>query len=110
MIKGLENGVLEIAKEKVPFMDVEPGVRVILVAGSSRLGTYGADFGWGKPMNVEATTIDVGESFSMMESRDESGGVEIGLVLKKHEMKIFDSLFVHGLKSSFECHQSVTLN
>ncbi|KAG5247356.1 phenolic glucoside malonyltransferase [Salix suchowensis] len=110
MIKGLENGVLEIAKEKVPFMDVEPGVRVILVAGSSRLGTYGADFGWGKPMNVEATTIDVGESFSMMESRDESGGVEIGLVLKKHEMEMFDSLFVHGLKSSFECHQSVTLN
>ncbi|KAJ6364633.1 hypothetical protein OIU76_029570 [Salix suchowensis] len=110
MIKGLENGVLEIAKEKVPFMDVEPGVRVILVAGSSRLGTYGADFGWGKPMNVEATTIDVGESFSMMESRDESGGVEIGLVLKKREMKILDSLFVHGLKSSFECHQSVTLN
>ncbi|KAG5247357.1 phenolic glucoside malonyltransferase [Salix suchowensis] len=98
MIKGLENGVLEIAKEKVPFMDVEPGVRVILVAGSNRFGKYGADFGWGKPMNVEITTIDVGESFSMMESRDESGGVEIGLVLKKHEMEMFDSLFVHGLK------------
>ncbi|KAF9683938.1 hypothetical protein SADUNF_Sadunf04G0065900 [Salix dunnii] len=98
MIKGLENGVLEIAKEKVPFMDMEPGVRVILVAGSNRFGKYGADFGWGKPMNVEITTIDVGESFSMMESRDESGGVEIGLVLKKHEMEIFDSLFVHGLK------------
>ncbi|KAJ6707449.1 5-AROMATIC ACYLTRANSFERASE putative-RELATED [Salix viminalis] len=109
MIKGLEDGVLEMAKEKVPFMDVEPGVRVILVTGSSRYGMYGADFGWGRPMNVETTTIDVGESFSMMESRDESGGVEIGLVLKKHEMEMFDSLFVHGLKSSFECHQSVNI-
>ncbi|XP_011014457.1 PREDICTED: phenolic glucoside malonyltransferase 1-like, partial [Populus euphratica] len=98
MIKGLENGVLEIAKEKVPYMDVEPGVRIILVVGSSRWGMYGADFGWGKPTNIETTTIDVGESFSMMESRDESGGVEIGLVLKKNEMEIFDSLFVHGLK------------
>ncbi|KAJ6935905.1 hypothetical protein NC652_010828 [Populus alba x Populus x berolinensis] len=98
MIKGLENGVLEKAKEKVPYMDVEPGVRVILVVGSSRWGMYGADFGWGKPTNIETTTIDVGESFSMMESRDESGGVEIGLVLKKNEMEIFDSLFVHGLK------------
>ena len=98
IIKGLENGVLEKAKEKVPYMDVEPGVRVILVVGSSRWGMYGADFGWGKPTNIETTTIDVGESFSMMESRDESGGVEIGLVLKKNEMEIFDSLFVHGLK------------
>jgi hypothetical protein len=98
MIEGLENGVLELAKGRVPFMDVEPGVRIILVAGTNRFGKYGADFGWGKPTNVEITTIDVGESLSMMESRDESGGVEIGLVLKKHEMEIFDSLFVHGLK------------
>ena len=97
MIKGLENGVLRGAKERFPRR--EPGVRIIRVTGSSRFGMYGADFGWGKPKNVEVTTIDNFEAFSMMESKDESGGVEVGLVLKKDEMKIFCSLFVDGLKT-----------
>jgi hypothetical protein len=34
----------------------------------------------------------------MAESKGESGGVEIGLVLKKEVMEIFENLFVSGLK------------
>jgi len=47
----------------------------------------------GKPSNVEFTTIARTGAFSIMESKDEGGGVEVGLVLKEHEMKLFGSLF-----------------
>lgn len=46
---------------------------------------------------MEFTTIDRVGAISMTESKDGSGG-EVGLVLNKHEMEIFDSLFVNGLK------------
>lgn len=35
----------------------------------------------------------------MAESKDGSSGIEIGLVLKKHEMEKFDSVFINGLKN-----------
>ena len=34
----------------------------------------------------------------MAESRDVDGGIEIGIVLKKHELELVDPLFVNGLK------------
>ncbi|KAH0934287.1 LOW QUALITY PROTEIN: hypothetical protein HID58_011404 [Brassica napus] len=67
------------------------------VAGTTRLGIYGLDFGWGRPRFVH---IDRNEAFSMSERRDESGGVEIGLCLKKREMNPFLSLFKDGLRPS----------
>ncbi|XP_052308264.1 phenolic glucoside malonyltransferase 1 isoform X3 [Populus trichocarpa] len=99
MIKGLENrSVFEGAKERLPYNDWEPDIRQVRAAGTNRFGMYGADFGWGKPSNVEVTTIDRLDAFSIMESKDESGGVEVGLVLKEHEMKLFGSLFASGLR------------
>ncbi|KAG6779150.1 hypothetical protein POTOM_015521 [Populus tomentosa] len=99
MIKGLENrSVFEGAKERLPYNDWEPDIRQVRAAGTNRFGMYGADFGWGKPSNVEVTTIDRLDAFSIMESKDESGGVELGLVLKEHEMKLFRSLFTSGLR------------
>ncbi|CAA7055480.1 unnamed protein product [Microthlaspi erraticum] len=53
------------------------------VAGSTRLGVYGLDFGWGRPAKTEVLSIDRSEGFSMSERRDEPGGVEMGLCLKK---------------------------
>ena len=64
---------------------------------------FGADFGWGKPSKVEVTTIDRSSSFSIMESKDESGGVEVGVVLKEHGMKLFGSLFTRAKISQFRC-------
>ena len=100
MIKGLENrSVFEGAKERLPYNDWEPDIRQVRAAGTNRFGMYGADFGWGKPSNVEVTTIDRVDAFSIMESKDESGGVEVGLVLKEHEMKLFGSLVTKILGS-----------
>ncbi|KAM7280649.1 hypothetical protein ACFE04_007783 [Oxalis oulophora] len=52
---------------------------IIGVAGSPKLEIYGVDFGCGKPKKVDIVSIDRGPSFSMAESRDKSGGIEIGL-------------------------------
>ena len=75
---------------------VKPGTQLGTIAGSNRFGLYGSDFGWGKPVNTEFVSIDRNEAFSMSE-RDMSGGVQVGLCLKKHEMHVFISLFNDGL-------------
>ncbi|KAF2282709.1 hypothetical protein GH714_043685 [Hevea brasiliensis] len=103
-IKGLEKGVIsEREKERLAiYLEVmgAGGTAIgIGVAGSPRFEVYGTDFGWGKPKKVEITSIDREESSSIAESKDGSGGVEVGLVLKKHEMEKFDSVFVSGLRN-----------
>ncbi|KAJ6960181.1 hypothetical protein NC653_038271 [Populus alba x Populus x berolinensis] len=86
-----ENGVAIVA-EKLK-------VQKFGVAGSTRLGFYGLDFGWGNVEKAEITSIDRTRGFSMMEFGDvSSGGIEIGVVLVRQEMERFASLFVNGLK------------
>jgi len=104
MIKGLENrSVLEGAKERIPYTDWEKFTQTVRAVGTNRFGMYGADFGWGKPSNVEVTTMARTGAFSIMESKDEGGGVEVGLVLKEHEMKLFGSLFTRVKISQSTC-------
>ncbi|KAE8706753.1 putative HXXXD-type acyl-transferase family protein [Hibiscus syriacus] len=101
MVQALmEKGVLEgIENNLVISLDIfkqmaESEVQVITVAGSPRFGVYGTDFGWGKPLKVVIVSIDKSEAFSMAESRDGTGGVEVGVALKKHDMEKFSSLFL----------------
>ncbi|KAF2313671.1 hypothetical protein GH714_012660 [Hevea brasiliensis] len=101
LIKGLGKGPYKGAKDSLErFLEMDPGTMEIFgVAGSPRFQVYESDFGWGRPKKVEITSIDrTNGSISMAESKDGSGGVEIGIVLKKNEMEIFDSLFINGLK------------
>ncbi|XP_065870735.1 malonyl-CoA:anthocyanidin 5-O-glucoside-6''-O-malonyltransferase-like [Euphorbia lathyris] len=102
LIKGLEKnkgGLDEARKTSEAFRKMDPTTtEVIGVAGSPRFGVYDIDFGWEKPIKVEVTSIDRSTSISMAEIRDGNGGVELGVVLKKDEMVIFDSLFLNGLK------------
>ncbi|CAH2079821.1 unnamed protein product [Thlaspi arvense] len=81
----------------VEILSDSPGAQIGAVAGSTRLGVYGSDFGWGRPAKTEVVSIDNNEAFSMSERRDEPGGVEMGVCLKKSEMNIFLSLFKNGL-------------
>ena len=72
-------------------------VEILGVAGSNRFGVYGSDFGWGKPAKVEITSVDRALTIGLAESKDGNGGVEVGLVLNKHVMDLFATLFRHGV-------------
>ncbi|KAJ4885406.1 HXXXD-type acyl-transferase family protein [Raphanus sativus] len=90
-IESLFEDYVQRAKNIIP--DAQAGS----VAGSTRLAINGTDFGWGRPIKTEFVSIDRNEAFSMLERRDDSGGVEIGVCLKKGDMNIFLSLFKDGL-------------
>ncbi|KAG6742981.1 hypothetical protein POTOM_053925 [Populus tomentosa] len=101
LINGLENGLFLGAKERLVMLrGLGQEVQKFGVAGSTRLGFYGLDFGWGNVEKAEITSIDRTRGFSMMEFGDvSSGGIEIGVVLVRQEMERFASLFVNGLKA-----------
>ncbi|CAH2079815.1 unnamed protein product [Thlaspi arvense] len=104
MVSDLVEGLDESVPFKIPelldaFTTIPPGSQVLSVAGSTRFGVYGLDFGWGNPERVVIVSIDQGEAISMAESRDGNGGVEIGFSLKKHEMEVLIDLLHAGLKN-----------
>ncbi|CAA7013281.1 unnamed protein product [Microthlaspi erraticum] len=69
------------------------------VTGSTRLGFYETDFGWGKPVKTDVVSIGEGGGISMAERRDESGGLEMGMCLNKAETDLVLSIFNNGLQN-----------
>ncbi|CAH8335845.1 unnamed protein product [Eruca vesicaria subsp. sativa] len=92
--RGVES-VWELYEEGLKAMEL--GVRRLVVGGSNKFGIYGSDFGWGRPVNTENISLARSILFTMSETRDETGGVEIGICLKKCEMDVFVSVFLNGL-------------
>ncbi|KAL0920493.1 hypothetical protein M5K25_009633 [Dendrobium thyrsiflorum] len=70
------------------------------IAGSPKLRVYDCDFGWEKPEKVEVTSIGGMGAISMAESRDDEGGVEIGVVLPGDEIIEFGKQFDKFLAKS----------
>ncbi|XP_031268487.1 phenolic glucoside malonyltransferase 1-like [Pistacia vera] len=105
VVKALERGELEGRKDTLSRMlialkSMSEGVQALSVAGSTQFDVYGSDFGWGRPKKVEIVSIDRSGAIALAKSRDRSGGVEIGVALKKQEMEVFSALFVAGLKDN----------
>ncbi|ESQ28166.1 hypothetical protein EUTSA_v10018583mg [Eutrema salsugineum] len=100
LVKGLFSRKMETIAEgfAVGFDSQGKSSQFGSVAGSTRLGVYESDFGWGKPVKVDVMSIK-GEAISMAERREESGGVEIGMCLKKNDMDIVLTLFNNGLQN-----------
>ncbi|KAF2313672.1 hypothetical protein GH714_012669 [Hevea brasiliensis] len=97
-IKGLEKGIFQGAKERHARLRAEGAeVQKIGITGSPKFKYYEEDFGWGRPEKVEIVSIDKVNGVSLMEDED---GVEIGLVLPRHETEAFASLFLQGLHES----------
>ncbi|KAI4346686.1 hypothetical protein L6164_007559 [Bauhinia variegata] len=72
----------------------------ITISGSPRFAVYSIDFGWGRPRKVEMANIaESSAAFSLDESRNDKGGIEIGLVLNKSDMEAFGAIFAEGLES-----------
>ncbi|KAK7316293.1 hypothetical protein VNO77_35221 [Canavalia gladiata] len=99
LLCGLESGVLNGAENWMQKIESAMGDRLYSIAGSPRFEVYGIDFGWGRPKKVDITSIDKTGAFSLAESRDNNGGIEIGLALTKDKMEAFTTLFNHGLQS-----------
>ncbi|KAK7381164.1 hypothetical protein VNO78_33691 [Psophocarpus tetragonolobus] len=91
-MKGIEN-----------FMHNARGVRSrmhsITIAGYPKLGAYETDFGWGKPKRSEALHIENSSVMMLLDSRDEEGGVELGLVLERAQMASFSTVLEEYLKN-----------
>ncbi|XP_031288239.1 phenolic glucoside malonyltransferase 1-like [Pistacia vera] len=105
VVKALERGELEGRKDTLSRMlialkSMSEGVQALSVAGSTHFDVYASDFGWGGPKKVEIVSIDRSGAIALAKSRDRSGGVEIGVALKKQEMEVFSALFVGGLKDN----------
>ncbi|PSR87734.1 Phenolic glucoside malonyltransferase [Actinidia chinensis var. chinensis] len=96
-IRGFGDGVLQGAKKLFPKLLSMQQDRVFNIVGSPHFAFYNMDFGFGRLRKADVIIHDA--SFSLSDSRDGMGGIEVGLALRKHETEAFASLFTSGLDS-----------
>ncbi|KAJ3678619.1 hypothetical protein LUZ60_002422 [Juncus effusus] len=89
---------IKYAKNWVKYLSDSISKMPLSAGGSPRFKVYDVDFGWGKPIKVEITTIASSGGMSITESRDEQGGVEVGLSFTKLEMEVFKKYFEESLQ------------
>ncbi|KAK3411838.1 hypothetical protein EUGRSUZ_I00591 [Eucalyptus grandis] len=90
-------GALRVMDGWIRNFNIAKSRDLLTVAGSPRLKVYETDFGWGRPRKSHVVHIDASGAFSLAESRDEDGGVEVGLALTSVCMNKFIYLFEKGL-------------
>ncbi|XP_044467764.1 malonyl-CoA:anthocyanidin 5-O-glucoside-6''-O-malonyltransferase-like [Mangifera indica] len=91
-------GLFEGAEETLDKLkNWEEGEERISMGGSNKFTFCEVDYGWGRPKKVEIISIDRTGAFALSRGGD-GNSIEIGMVLSKHEMEIFKSLFVSGLQ------------
>ncbi|EOX99282.1 HXXXD-type acyl-transferase family protein, putative [Theobroma cacao] len=96
-----EKGALrEAEKWLTNWKEISETGHLVTISGSPKLRAYETDFGWGKPKKTEVVQIDVSGAIYLGDSRDEEGGIEIGLALNKDEMEAFHGFFEQGLKTT----------
>ncbi|KAK3184257.1 hypothetical protein Dsin_031543 [Dipteronia sinensis] len=70
--------------------------RLISVAGSPKFRMYETDFGWGRPRNSEFVQMGDYGTFSINEYREEEGGLQIGVVVEREKLDLFNAIFEQG--------------
>ncbi|KAK7381162.1 hypothetical protein VNO78_33688 [Psophocarpus tetragonolobus] len=88
----------------------ESGNRGVTIAGSPKIGAYETDFGWGKPKKIEVLHIEDSGSISLSDGRDEEGGVEVGLVLGRDQMRKFSTILEKYLRKIEMDSQNMSYN
>lgn len=68
----------------------------VMVSGSPKVDLYETDFGLGRHKKIEDIGIDGMKAIALTQSRDVSGGIEVGLVLLKSQMDYFTTFFMEG--------------
>ncbi|XP_077213993.1 malonyl-coenzyme:anthocyanin 5-O-glucoside-6'''-O-malonyltransferase-like [Tasmannia lanceolata] len=95
---GMKEEVLKDAELWISKFLSFSGDFVLTVADSPRFHNYETDFGWGEPMKIEVISIEGMCAMSLTETRDEEGGLEVGLALPKQEQVDLASIFEEGHK------------
>ncbi|XP_078174608.1 coumaroyl-CoA:anthocyanidin 3-O-glucoside-6''-O-coumaroyltransferase 1-like [Carex rostrata] len=72
-------------------------------SGSIRFKVYDVDFGWGKPSKVDIASISYSGAMAVAPSREEEGGVEIGLYFTQRETDMFTNYFEESLQYMSTC-------
>ncbi|KAI4353848.1 hypothetical protein L6164_002771 [Bauhinia variegata] len=101
-VRELEGGVLKSAEKWMMTSEEikELGQQVMIVAASPKFGVYKTDFGFGKLKKTELVHVDRPGNISLSESRDEEGGVEVGLALPKLQMDNFNAIIKQYLEQT----------
>ncbi|KAG9451155.1 hypothetical protein H6P81_011120 [Aristolochia fimbriata] len=101
-IRRVDEGELEglpsVGRRLMEVIGSKPRDRRLSVAGTPFFRAYDTDFGWGNPRKIEFSSMEETDSVSLSDSRDEAGGVEIGLGGSEEEVTRFTSFFEEGLK------------
>lgn len=98
---GNKDEVLADAETWITTVSKIDPKRTRSVAGSPKFNYYDLDFGWGKPIKFECTSIDQTGAISLSGCRDsgEEGGngIEVGMSLVGEKLDAFASAFNEGL-------------
>ncbi|XP_028795715.1 coumaroyl-CoA:anthocyanidin 3-O-glucoside-6''-O-coumaroyltransferase 2-like [Neltuma alba] len=105
-VKAIVGAIEDMKKE--PFKDAEKWKEnfkkmfvlgsTVLVTGSPKFTVYETDFGFGRPKKVEM--VHSFKCMSLAESgSEEGGGLEVGLVFRKHEHEDFMCVVERGLQT-----------
>ncbi|TXG55263.1 hypothetical protein EZV62_020519 [Acer yangbiense] len=70
---------------------------VVTVASSPKFQVYNTDFGWGRPKKFDLVHMGAYKCFSLAESRDDDGGLDIGIIVERDKMDIFNAIFEQQL-------------
>ncbi|KAI9177935.1 hypothetical protein LWI28_020818 [Acer negundo] len=91
-MKGLylENSIPSI-------MEASKRSPVVTVASSPKFQVYNTDFGWGRPKKFDLIHISAYTCFSLSESRDADSGLDIGIIVERDKMDIFNAIFEQQL-------------
>ncbi|XP_071684007.1 phenolic glucoside malonyltransferase 1-like [Lolium perenne] len=74
------------------------GGGVLSVAESPRFRVYDVDFGFGRPAKVEIVSVARTGAMAVAESRQSSGGMEVGMSLPPAGMQRFQTCFHEAIK------------
>ncbi|KAJ3678612.1 hypothetical protein LUZ60_002415 [Juncus effusus] len=96
-IEGLSSGE-KFREDWIRVFELLANPCSLTVAGSPKFRVYEVDFGWGRPARVDILSVSKTGALAMAESREERGGVEIGLALPQRVMDCFEKHFVGALE------------
>ncbi|KFK23247.1 hypothetical protein AALP_AAs71396U000100 [Arabis alpina] len=101
LVKSLSSpGIIETIAQRfrIGFDSIGESSQIGRIAMSNKFGVYNSDFGWGRPVKVDYVSTS-GEGIALAERRDESGGIEMGICMKKTEMDMVFSCFKNSLQN-----------